>query len=306
MKEFFENLKQIRESKNITLNDIARKSRLSLKFLEDIEKGNLENLPKGYDRIFFKRYLKEIGEDKEEVWRDFNLFFGAGPLHDKLPYSSDIEKEEQKPSEQEFGDQDEENLKDKITKKVSILQSASLRLNLDKIHKYFWILFTIVILSVIGYFAYQQYLFVKSSPLEVKEVSVSDYISEMQRQDSLLTRQIKENTKVETSSPGTLLVELHSVERTWIREVRDQSDTTDYILIPGLKRKIQASRSVQLMLGRADGVEIWLNGDSLGIMGQKNEVVLSLLLSSEGIQEKRLKQVSPKTESESLENNQNP
>lgn len=292
MKEFFENLKQIRESKNISLEEISKRSRLPLKYLKDIEKGTLENLPKGYDRIFFKRYLKEIGEDKEEIWKDFNLFFGTGTLEKDIPYSSDVKKVE-KPEKIEIPEEEKEQSSEK-GKKPTFIEELKLQLNLDKLYKYFWIIITVIVLGIIGYFAYQQYLFVKNSPMEVKEVSVSDYISEMQRQDSILTQQLTENTEIGTESTGSLRVEIHSIERTWIREIRDQKDTTDYILIPGLRRKIEANQSVDLMLGRADGVNIWLNDDSLGVMGKSDEVIIKLLLTNMGIEEKRVKKVTPK------------
>ena len=47
MKEFFENLKQKREEKGITLEDIHQKSRLSLVYLNAIETGEMDKLPSG-------------------------------------------------------------------------------------------------------------------------------------------------------------------------------------------------------------------------------------------------------------------
>jgi transcriptional regulator with XRE-family HTH domain len=291
MKEFFENLKEIRESKGIRLEDISRKSRLPMRFLEDIEAGRLENLPVGYDRIFFKRYLDEIGENKEEVWQDFNLFFGTGPLERDVPYSSDIPGSEKLYDEEE--NNEEENGEEKeAPKKSSFFQELSLRWNLDKLHKYFWVVVTILVLGVVGYFAYKQFMFVKNSPLEVKEVTVSDFIEEMQRQDSLLTPQLSENTEVKPAVGNGIDVRMKSLERTWIREIRDSKDTVDYILPKGIEREIKAKESVQLMLGRADGVRLWLNGDSLGVMGKADQVVLKLLLNNEGIADKRLKKAT--------------
>jgi transcriptional regulator with XRE-family HTH domain len=295
MKEFFENLKEIREAKGLRLEDIAKKSRLPVKYLEDIEAGRLENLPLGYDRIFFKRYLVEIGENKEEVWRDFNLFFGTGPLEKDVPYSSDIPKSE-KLYEEEPVNEDETEPQEGESKKSSFFQDLSLRWNLDKLHRYFWVAVTIIVLGGVGYFAYKQFLFVKNSPLEVKEVTVSDFIEEMQRQDSLLTPQLSENTEVKPVVGNGVDVRMKSVERTWIREIRDGKDTVDYILPKGLEREVKAQESVQLMLGRADGVRLWLNGDSLGVMGKPDEVVLRLILKKGGIAEKRLKKATKREE----------
>jgi cytoskeletal protein RodZ len=277
MKEFFENLKSIRVQKGLTLEEIAKKSRLDLKYLKMIENGELDNLPKGYDRIFFKRYLKEIEEDKDEVWRDFNLFFGAGPLQKNVPYSSDITREIYEEPETST-----ESKNPKMEDNPSLYQKISMKINLDKLNLYFWISLTVIILSIVGYFAYKQYLFVKNIPPQIKEISVSEYISEMQKQDSLRTPQISENSQLLATAESNVMVELRTLERTWVREIRDEKDTTEYILTQGINRQISANTSVKFMFGRADGVNVWLNGDSLGIIG-------SLLLTTDGIVEKRLK-----------------
>jgi cytoskeletal protein RodZ len=67
VKEFYENLKKKRKEKGISLEDIHQKSRLSLDYLNAIEAGQIEKLPVGYERIYLKRYAKEVGLDEEEV-----------------------------------------------------------------------------------------------------------------------------------------------------------------------------------------------------------------------------------------------
>lgn len=290
MKEFFDNLKQIRESKGISLEEISKKCRLPLKYLQNIEAGKLENLPAGYDRIFLKRYLKEIKEDKEEVWRDFNLFFGTGPLQPEVPYSSDIPIKKPKPVVLE----ETADVSKSEDKPPGFLQKLLSKWNLEKFRRFFWIFITVLILGTVGFFAFQQYQFVKNSTPEIREISVSEYISEMQRQDSILTPQVNDTTGVKADSTSDFTVELRSLQRTWIREIRDQQDTVEYILSQGLKRKISARESVKLMMGRADGVQIWVNQDSLGIVGKPDEVVVSLVLNQKGIVEKRLKKPEPK------------
>ncbi|OGB65469.1 MAG: hypothetical protein A2Y94_03500 [Caldithrix sp. RBG_13_44_9] len=290
MKEFFDNLKQIRESKGISLEEISKKCRLPLKYLQDIEAGKLENLPAGYDRIFLKRYLKEIKEDKEEVWRDFNLFFGTGPLQPGVPYSSDIPIKKPKPVVLE----ETADVSKSEVKPPGFLQKLLSKWNLEKFHRFFWIFITVLILGTVGFFAFQQYQFVKNNTPEIREISVSEYISEMQRQDSILTPQVTDTTGIKADSTSDFTVELRSLQRTWIREIRDQQDTVEYILSQGLKRKISARESVKLMMGRADGVQIWVNQDSLGVVGKPDEVVVSLVLNQKGIVEKRLKKPEPK------------
>ncbi|MFZ0389205.1 MAG: RodZ domain-containing protein [Calditrichia bacterium] len=285
MKEFFENLKEIRENKGFTLEDISRQSRLPVHILKEIEAGNLENLPTGYDRIFFKRYLKEIGEDRSEVWRDFNLFFGKGPSQDSPAYSSDFPTE---PEQQVFEPENELKAAP-AEEKSSAWQEFSFKTNLDKLHGYFWLAITLIVLGVVGYFAWQQFMFVKNNPLEVREITPTEMIREMQLQDSAMTPAMARDTVIRGDKPGQLVVELNALHRTWIREIRDNTDTTDYIMPPGLKREIEAQESVQLLLGRADGVEIHLNDKNLGIMGSGEQIVTRLVLTPRGIADKRMK-----------------
>jgi len=189
MKEFFKNLKEIREKKKITLEEISKRSRLSLQILQDIEAGNLNKLPKGYDRILFKRYLKEIGEDKEEVWKDFNLFFGSGPL-----------KEHDNSSEKKIPETDAQVGKTIAStspredkEKTSFWKELPFRLNLDRIHRNFWISVTVIVVGIVTYLAYQQFLFVEKSQVPIKEITVSDFISRMQKEDSLSTPTMKQS-----------------------------------------------------------------------------------------------------------------
>lgn len=275
MKEFFENLKEVREKKKISLEIISKRTRIALDKLQDIEAGNLDKLSPGYDRIFFKRYLKEIGEDKEEVWNDFNLFFGK---------SSNISYQAKEKTKTTANEKQAEPEKHKEPK-PSIFQELSLRLDMDNFYKYFLISITLIVLSVVGYFAYQQFIFVKKNQVSIKEITVADYIERMQKQDSLTSPAAQRNP----NNPGLLNVELKALERTWVREIRDGTDTTDYILPAGRSRKFSSHHSVNLMMGRADGIEVWLNGQNLGTMGKADEIVPLLLLDKNGIADKRLR-----------------
>ncbi len=139
MKEFFENLKEARIRKGIRLEDIAERTRLPLKYLQAIEEGRIEELPPGYNRIFFKRYLKEIGEDTEEIWRDFNLFFGAP----EETTSQAPETQEETPSHEEPPPEPPTapppgNFKGNI--------------NLDKSNRNFWVCGSVQIIGIVGYF----------------------------------------------------------------------------------------------------------------------------------------------------------
>ena len=62
--EFFEELKRLRESKGLRLEDISRRYRIRLPFLEAIENGTFEELPEPvYTKTFIKTYAGLLGGD---------------------------------------------------------------------------------------------------------------------------------------------------------------------------------------------------------------------------------------------------
>ena len=67
MKRFGEELKAVRESKNISLQDISKATRINTKFIEAIEAGNLSILPPTYIRAFIKSYAKNVGLNQEDT-----------------------------------------------------------------------------------------------------------------------------------------------------------------------------------------------------------------------------------------------
>jgi cytoskeletal protein RodZ len=70
----FDKLKEIREEKKISLEDIARNTRINIQFLEALEKGDLLQIPRVYDKLFFKSYLKALGLNDTEYYDDFLAF----------------------------------------------------------------------------------------------------------------------------------------------------------------------------------------------------------------------------------------
>ena len=65
-------LKELREGKNITLNDIASKMRLEVRFISAIEEDNFDSLPDPiYVRGYIRSYSKLLGADADALVRTF-------------------------------------------------------------------------------------------------------------------------------------------------------------------------------------------------------------------------------------------
>ncbi len=67
MNQIGKELKEVREEKGITLEEVAEKTKISQRFLEAIENGRWEELPEEvYLRGFLKTYAEVLGLDGKE------------------------------------------------------------------------------------------------------------------------------------------------------------------------------------------------------------------------------------------------
>ncbi len=78
MSEFGAQLKQARESRGISLRQIATSTKISTVALEALERGDLSKLPGGiFSRAFVRAYAIEVGLDPEEISKQFLVELGV-------------------------------------------------------------------------------------------------------------------------------------------------------------------------------------------------------------------------------------
>ena len=71
LNKFAQELKESREKADITLQNLSARSRLDIKFLQSIEKGDFSFLPELYVKAFIKDYAKFIGLDVNETIKKY-------------------------------------------------------------------------------------------------------------------------------------------------------------------------------------------------------------------------------------------
>lgn len=65
-------LREARESRNVTLHDIAERTNISVRFLDAMEKGHIDKLPGGiFTRGFVRSYAAQVGLDPDETVKAF-------------------------------------------------------------------------------------------------------------------------------------------------------------------------------------------------------------------------------------------
>ncbi|KAB2923460.1 MAG: helix-turn-helix domain-containing protein, partial [Bacteroidetes bacterium] len=73
MNPFSEQLRSGREARGITLADIARTTRINIKYLEALEQGAFDVLPQTYIRAFIRSYAEAIGTPPERLLHQYDL-----------------------------------------------------------------------------------------------------------------------------------------------------------------------------------------------------------------------------------------
>lgn len=85
MTELGNKLKEAREAKRLSLDDLQEITKIQKRYLVGIEEGNYEMMPgKFYVRAFIKQYCEAVGLDPEEIFEEYKSNVPTSP-QDEIP-----------------------------------------------------------------------------------------------------------------------------------------------------------------------------------------------------------------------------
>jgi len=298
-------LRETREGKGLTLEDVEQHTRIRVKFLVALEEGNYDQLPtSGHVHGFLRNYALYLGLDWDEVQALYDdetsshRLFEPGIFHPK-----DIALAPRKP-----------------------LVRASLVLALV----------VIVVVLVVGGWAFWQYgwpivqpMLPPRSPWAASPTSQATALATStlsaqsrlatatrfpsptlaSRQSATATRTLAPTssaTPTETPVPPTatptatrerpvllptpttrptqtpapttareegVVLEIKVIERSWLQVTVDEQELPGELLEADEERRWEAQRAIYYICGNAGGVEVFVNGEQLGTLGERGEVV---------------------------------
>jgi cytoskeletal protein RodZ len=270
----FEQLKNIRIKKNLDLAKISEKTKISLKYLEAIESGNIKDIPEVYDKLFFQTYLNSLNIKKTEEYIEefYKIRKEVRPQ-----YTTTIQK-------------------------IKSMKSDSRRFS--KLKQLYLIVPILIVVVLIIFFAIISKSVNKNIVEDIPELSVRDVAKELEKKnidpiDSAAVQQKK--SKLINSNNVT--VDIITKELTWLRLVKDKTDTSEYLLNPGNRISEKADSTINLLVGNAGGVSFKVNGKDIGILGHSSEIITNFKITSKGIESKQIKAISKEQMVDSLINN---
>ncbi len=96
MTQFYKELKELRKSHKISLDEISERTKINVQYLLDIENGNFADIETPYLRLFLRAYAEEIGSDSVRALEQLDSYLGhKTPLisnNDNLKNISEIKR----------------------------------------------------------------------------------------------------------------------------------------------------------------------------------------------------------------------
>lgn len=274
LNKFAQELKEAREKADITLQNLSARSRLDIKFLQSMEKGDFSFLPELYVKAFIKDYAKFIGLDINETIKKYEAA-KKGIDYNKNKGGQELETEK-------VGEKEKANSKEKLfgeQKNISVGYNKSNSNNnffADKQKvKLLAIIGGVILIVIIALLVFNS----KNGPeIIVKEKPYEEVRKENQQR--FVEEKNKTNTTIKKEKPLLLLIS--ATDTSWIKVQSDTSRPKEFTLFPGTKINLNSKEKFVIIIGNSGGVSLNLNGNNLDITG-KDKLVKYLLITKDGI-----------------------
>lgn len=263
--KFAEHLRKARLKKGESLQQIAAKTRIDIKFLEAIDSGNFGFLPDLYVKAFIKQYAKEIDLDEQETIKKYEDALAGkyidedepkSLLEQKVDISSpppQIETEKQIP----IFDGNEPSSKTKVKPA-----------DFQKTLKVLIYITGIILAGAIVYFSF----FNRSSTIIVEEPPYEKVLEETRNRYQVPEEEKPTADKFNTDSLTLQIVNADSVDSAWVMIIYDDLVKEDFLLYPKNVKTVYALDNFKFTLGNSGVILLKLNDKFLNFEGRKRSV----------------------------------
>ncbi len=274
LNKFAQELKESREKADITLQNLSARSRLDIKFLQSMEKGDFSFLPELYVKAFIKDYAKFIGLDANETIKKYEAAKkGIDYNESKDETETEVEQadKKEKPDAKEklFGEQQNKTVQN--TPSSGGFNSFFEKQNPKTLAIIGGIILVVIIALLVFNSNNQPEIIVKEKPYEqVRKENQQRFVQEKN----------KSNTVIKKGKKLALLIS--ATDTSWIKIQSDTSGPKEFTLFPGSKININSYEKFVMIIGNSGGVSLKLNGNELNISG-KDKLVKYLVITKKGI-----------------------
>ena len=280
-------LKKARLAKKLRFQDVYRHTKIQVPYIKRMESGDFSFFPEAVIRGFLKAYAGEIGLSPEEILADYEQAkqralaekADSGSPETAVPASKKRSpRPEPASASPPVGSSAKETGEAEPRKRPS--------------HRWTEAVLGILLVGIVGgiIYVYVQYgkEYFSRPEKPARKISVFEA-----RKERLLQEKQKKPPVQPLRLPEKVRLKVVAAETTWVRLITDGRDTSEFLFVPGTRRLFEASRRLELKAGRADGLILWVNQDSVGKLGSAAEIVDRLVVTPQGIVEKKVRRPRP-------------
>ena len=257
MSEFYKKLKSIRLEKEIDLEKIHKRTKISLSALNAIEKGKFDQLSYTYVRLFLKAYSLEIGVDPDETLEEYEVFIG----NKTVSKDTKIEDNPIKSSKILFSSIKDENQQKINEKKAPLAKKPSLSIRTD-ITKSIFIILTLIFAIYI----------ILSINEEVEAKKPKEFVSDFEEEGPISDLTLENNyvkiseTKQALKATSPFSITLTTDRRLWYEIKSDDLVKSEQVLPIGDNHLHRFKNKINIKFNQTLGLNLYLNKNNLSVL----------------------------------------
>ncbi len=242
-----QDLKRERELRGISLKEISSSTKISLRFLQALEKDRLDIIPgKFFIKAILRTYAKFIGLEEDYVLNKY--------------YEASLELEQSQESKQ-------------IKRKTRPVITKNMK-------KLIYYLALIIILLLFLFFLYYLFFLKKQTSPAIEAPKASTLLQEETTLPPSRTEPLAEFIPEEEN----LTIEISFLEETWLQVWADGVLKVDGLKQPGGKLMVKANEEFLIHLGNAGGISYTLKNRQGKQLGPSGAVIKNLRITLENYQ----------------------
>ncbi len=271
--KFADELREQREKSGISLQQLATKTRIDVKFLEAIDQGNFAFLPELYVKAFIKQYAKTVGLDENLMIKKYEAAKEGKEYNPDQPEPEIIKEEPVKKETPQ-----EPKVKPTPTEKSyseNLMENKSEQGNKNNKPNLIWLVVGSV--AVLAFVLIYIFIFNKNDKIVVEETPIEEILKqETQRYEEKPTTQIStDSTNSSANVPAntdSLYLTFFAKETSWVNVVLDNNRVQEFTLYPNSKFTIAALNDFKVTVGNSGGVSLQLNNQPVDFSGRSGSV----------------------------------
>ncbi len=248
MNLLFTQLKKARESKHLSVADIAGATNINPDFLKAIEDGRTDILPQTYIRAFLREYAAVVGLDPETVMRQYDEI--RNPAPSRTPGGGGQQSGTTPPLPQPSAD----------NAPPPHSQSAN--------HTTIAIVAMVLVLAGIIYWN-----ITRQGPSPNQDMKMPE------TQQALPPEKTGAPNAAPAIRSDSLILSSRTTDTVWVKIIVDSQQPLEYIMRPNTQRLWKAREKFSISLGNAGAIEFTLNNTSIGMLGKRGTIVRDSLIT---------------------------